>query len=226
MFVFFLRGLGWYIPGHSRPPTSALPPSTTCGKAAAHRSVSSAAQRCAVPCPAVACRALPCAALCHAAPCCAVLRCALFRTSSTRYNATYQVCTRLFAFFVRLSSPGPLLLIFFTKYPSTADQNVTSQTSTQHSTAQQGNAICTSSSWHYQIARCTKSWASSFCPPSGALRTYVWNRGDTRRHHFRAWYIIKTKIHSSCEIEYFVETHLCKLCVILRSRVLRVVCPH
>ena len=27
-------------------------------------------------------------------------------------------------------------------------------------------------------------------------------------------YIIKTKIHSSCEIEDFVETHLCKLCVI------------
>ena len=25
----------------------------------------------------------------------------------------------------------------------------------------------------------------------------------------------KMKIHSSCEIEYFVETHLCKLCVIL-----------
>ena len=38
--------------------------------------------------------------------------------------------------------------------------------------------------------------------------------------------IIKIKIHSSCEIEDFVETHLCKLCVILRSRVLRVVCPH
>ena len=29
------------------------------------------------------------------------------------------------------------------------------------------------------------------------------------------------KIHSSCEIEDFVETHLCKLCVILRSRALR-----
>ena len=39
--------------------------------------------------------------------------------------------------------------------------------------------------------------------------------------------IIKIKIHSSCEIECIVETHLCKLCVILRSRVLlRVVCPH
>ena len=39
-------------------------------------------------------------------------------------------------------------------------------------------------------------------------------------------YIVKIKIHCNCEIEYFVETHLCKLCVILRSRVLRVVCPH
>ena len=41
-----------------------------------------------------------------------------------------------------------------------------------------------------------------------------------------AWYIFYYEIHSSCEIEDFVETHLCKLCVILRSRVLRVVCPH
>ena len=39
-------------------------------------------------------------------------------------------------------------------------------------------------------------------------------------------YIIKIKIHSSCEIEDVVETHPCELCVILRSRVLRVVCPH
>ena len=37
---------------------------------------------------------------------------------------------------------------------------------------------------------------------------------------------IKIQIHSSCEIENFVESHLCKLCVILRSRVLRVVCTH
>ena len=31
---------------------------------------------------------------------------------------------------------------------------------------------------------------------------------------------IKIKVHSSCEIKYFVETHIFKLCVILRSRVL------
>ena len=36
----------------------------------------------------------------------------------------------------------------------------------------------------------------------------------------------KIRIHSVCEIEDLVETHLCKTCVILRSRVLRVVCPH
>ena len=37
-------------------------------------------------------------------------------------------------------------------------------------------------------------------------------------------YMIKKEIHASCEIEDFVETHLCKLCVILRSRVLLGVC--
>ena len=40
--------------------------------------------------------------------------------------------------------------------------------------------------------------------------------------------IVYKKIHSSCEIEDFVENHLCKMCdtAVLRSRVLRVVCPH
>ena len=38
--------------------------------------------------------------------------------------------------------------------------------------------------------------------------------------------IINMKIQSSCEIESFVETRLCKLCVILRSRVLPIVCPN
>ena len=40
----------------------------------------------------------------------------------------------------------------------------------------------------------------------------------------RVGYYKKNK--NTCEIEDFVETHLCKLCVILRSRVSRVVCPH
>ena len=41
---------------------------------------------------------------------------------------------------------------------------------------------------------------------------------------FVSIFIIKIKINSSCEIGYIVETHLCKLCVVFRSRVLRVVC--
>ena len=40
------------------------------------------------------------------------------------------------------------------------------------------------------------------------------------------YYKNNNKKYSRCEIEYFVETHLCKLCVILRSRVLRVACPY
>ena len=42
--------------------------------------------------------------------------------------------------------------------------------------------------------------------------------------HLYIDYIINIHIRSSCEIEYFVDNHLCKLYVILRSRVLRVVC--
>ena len=90
------------------------------------------------------------------------------------------------------------------------------------------------------------------CPPHPTFRTKVRARRDVPEEekkmaiiHIHLWvsfslmggvllfclnknniYTIKIKIHSSCEIEYFVESHLCKLCVILRSRVLRVVCPH
>ena len=39
-------------------------------------------------------------------------------------------------------------------------------------------------------------------------------------------YVTEVNVHSSCEIEDFVEARLCKLCVVLRSRVLRVVCAH
>ena len=52
---------------------------------------------------------------------------------------------------------------------------------------------------------------------------FIWIFDLTAGVYFN-FYIIKIKIHyNSCEIEDFVETHLCKLCVILRSRALRVV---
>ena len=50
-------------------------------------------------------------------------------------------------------------------YIRTADQNATSPTSTkQRHPTSQGNQLCTSSSWHYQIDTCPTSRASSFCP--------------------------------------------------------------
>ena len=61
-------------------------------------------------------------------------------------------------------------------------------------------------------------------------KSYIFTTAD-KSVHFRyvhGLYVtgINIKIHSSCEIEFFVESRLCKLCVILRSRVLRVVWPH
>ena len=45
-----------------------------------------------------------------------------------------------------------------------------------------------------------------------------WPSGRLGQNPLAVYYILKIEIHSSCEIEYFVETHICKLCVILRSR--------
>ena len=63
---------------------------------------------------------------------------------------------------------------------------------------------------------------STIINEKGAGVSYSERGGGTRAC---AYIIIKIKnTLSGCEIEYFVETHLCKLCVILRSRVLLGVC--
>ena len=124
----------------------------------------SAAQRRAVLYGAVSCPAV----LCRAA-----LRCAFFRTySSTRCHAIpgtdRYVCAYVYSSFFffllivlsqsLLSPPCPPP----EKYTHTRDQNVTSPTST-HNKAQRNQLCVRRSSWRYQIARRTKSWASSFC---------------------------------------------------------------
>ena len=75
---------------------------------------------------------------------------------------------------------------------------------------------------HGMIFRFSSIWTLR-CTPKGHgayLALFVSLKAQLSRCH--VYY--KNKLHSSCEIEDFVETHLCKLCVILRSRVLRVVC--
>ena len=70
----------------------------------------------------------------------------------------------------------------------------------------------------------------------GSVMCYISGHRDTKRMalmqppasyfqglFFGVGFVVLTKLKkSSCEMEHFVETHLCKLCVILRSRVLRV----
>ena len=51
------------------------------------------------------------------------------------------------------------------KNTRTADQNVTSLTSTQHSTQHRAISSARSCSWHYQFAGRTKPWASYFWVP-------------------------------------------------------------
>ena len=119
VFVFLPRGLGWYIPRLSRPPTWAPPPSITCRTVQlffdfflhnlhdvsscedptelnlAHHQLSSAQQLI----PALAqqrstlrCGAVPCPAMrCGTARCCAVLcRAARFATLALSCNARYH----------------------------------------------------------------------------------------------------------------------------------------
>ena len=73
--------------------------------------------------------------------------------------------------------------------------------------------------------KCAESVAA--CPVTGPLKTRDMFCEPYKQQYWcfccRASinkYGIKIKIHSRCETEYFVETHLCKLCMILRSRAL------
>ena len=54
---------------------------------------------------------------------------------------------------------------------------------------------------------------------SRAFRSSIFTqqKGPYLWYHTSTYLVIKIKIHSSCEIEYFVQTHLCKLCVILST---------
>ena len=69
-----------------------------------------------------------------------------------------------FLFYLYLIFHGPLFFAPRKLPPYCRSERNTGNKSTQHSWTQQGNLLCTSCSWHYQIAVCTKSWASSFCP--------------------------------------------------------------
>ena len=75
------------------------------------------------------------------------------------------------------------------------------------------------------LTKHTGRWLTCMLPVSTG-------RFSTINYHYVHWYyskhhmIEKVVIHSSCEIENFVETHRCKLCLILWSRVLKILCPH
>ena len=59
---------------------------------------------------------------------------------------------------------GPLFFPPRRVPPYCRSERNTGNKNTQQSWAQQGNLLCTSSSWHYRIAVRTQSWASSFRP--------------------------------------------------------------
>ena len=72
--------------------------------------------------------------------------------------------------------------------------------------------------WKYQF-NVKNTYTDSFC------RFIYFIKLCTRYVRVILYLEVKIKIPSSCEIEYFVETHLCKLCVILRLREQLGVCP-
>ena len=59
--------------------------------------------------------------------------------------------------------------------------------------------------------------------PHGTYRCMLWHvqLNNMTREYI---YFLKINIHSSCEIEDFVDTHILKLCVVLLPRVSLGVC--
>ena len=86
--------------------------------------------------------------------------------ASSKHHTSIMYVRRLCCVLVILLSliwllPGALRSPPPANYTSTADQNMASPA---HSTAEHKAISSTQTcSWHYQIASCTKLWASSFC---------------------------------------------------------------
>ena len=133
--------------------------------------------------------AVPCctvlAVLCRAVPCCAVLSFEHtpvpgIANAGTRYTGMY-VCVLAFllcSLIVLLL--GPFRVFFSRKlHPyCRSERDIANKHPEQH---RQGNQLYTSSSWHYQIVSCTKSWASSFCPLHITLKSFLRERSGQRQ---------------------------------------------
>ena len=113
--------------------------------------------------------AAPCGAVpCPAVRCCTVLRYAVYfeqtvtgSMQSTRYYV--PVCTCVLVFSPSFDCPLSLLFMFPCLHILHPYCRSKRDIANKHSTAQ-GNQICTSSSWHYQIAGCATLCASSVRP--------------------------------------------------------------
>ena len=71
----------------------------------------------------------------------------------------------------------------------------------------------------------TTSSTATLCHLANVSRHFINSRARHSNIKY-VGYILKNNIHSSCDIEDVAKTHICKLCVMLRSRVLLGTCPH
>ena len=129
--------------------------------------------------------------------------------NKTKFERHYELCT----------TRNPLVTLWVTLPPSLGYV----QSIVTFSLDNEPTRTCLGHGLHCDLER-VGGWRSYSSSVLTRLRR-IWTHSTS--HSRRVPYIYyKIWIHSSCKIEYFVETHLCKLCVILQSRVLRVVCLH